>query len=154
MASQINIEYARMWPREVLYQDRETLRSDPEFKILGKTGVYVLYREDVPYYIGRGKNLRSRLWVHANVPRARNYNFWTHFSVFVPNDPERHKEIEAVLIAAMPTTRNNAQPDMINVPFPKKATELLRVRHSSKQPAPIVYVLIPSRKANPSRKAK
>ena len=127
--SKINIEYARMWPREVFYLKRKSVREDPQFAILGKTGVYVLYREDVPYYIGRAQHLRFRLWGHANVPGSRLYNFWTHFSVFVPEDPKRQNEIEAILIAAMPTTANNARPSMNKVPFPKKATELLRGRH-------------------------
>jgi hypothetical protein len=129
MPSKIKIDYAGMWPREVLYHGRKALREDPEFAILGKPGVYVLYREDVPFYVGQAKkNLRRRLWSHAVVSGRRLYNFWTHFSVLVPADVGRCNEIEAILIAAMPGTINSAKPRMNQVPFPKKAKELLKAR--------------------------
>ena len=33
--------------------------------ILTRPGVYVLYRDGVPYYIGKAARMRSRLWQHA-----------------------------------------------------------------------------------------
>jgi hypothetical protein len=124
------IQCARMWPREVFYRGREYLR-DPELAILGEPGVYVLYRDDVPYYVGQATKLRSRLWDHANVPGMRYYNFWNYFSVFVPEDPADRSQIEALLIAAMPT-ENSARPRLHKVRFPMKLTKMLRDRLNPK----------------------
>jgi len=123
------IQYARMWPREVFYQGREFLRADPQLAILGQPGVYVLYRDDVPYYVGQATRLRSRLWDHANVPDTSYYNFWNYFSVFVPDDQNSRSQIEALLIAAMPT-ENRARPKLHKIPFPRKLTKMLRDRVS------------------------
>ncbi len=74
-------EYARMWPREVV--DRLIPNQDGKKKgtklvkgleLLNKPGVYVLYRNDIPYYIGQAAPLRGRLWHHASYPGARYHN--------------------------------------------------------------------------------
>src|SRR5947209_4611415 len=85
------IQYARMWPREVfdcLVVDEKPRKQAMAkgLEILTKPGVYILYRDDLPYYIGQASRLRSRLWQHANVPGARYHNFWNFFSVFVAED--------------------------------------------------------------------
>jgi hypothetical protein len=114
-----------MWPRAVLEQGREFLR-DPQLAILREPGVYVLYRHDVPYYVGQAKKLRSRLLEHANNPNTSYYNFWTYFSVFVPDNPDIRSQIEGLLIAAMPT-ENRARPKLHihKIPFPSKLTKML-----------------------------
>src|SRR5690348_2275021 len=97
------IPYARMWPREIFDRGRSFVHT---LDILEKPGVYVLYRDDIPYYVGQATKLRTRLWAHANVPGARYHNFWNFFSVFVADDARRRNEIEAILIAAMPTANS------------------------------------------------
>jgi hypothetical protein len=75
--NQIVEEYARMWPREV-FDCLISNENDKRKRILGKgldlvnePGVYVLYRDDIPYYIGQATKLRHRLWAHAGSPPAR-----------------------------------------------------------------------------------
>lgn len=47
---------------------------------LNQPGVYVLYRDDTPYYIGKTKTtIFKRLKTHALRPNARRYNFWNYF---------------------------------------------------------------------------
>jgi len=72
-------QYARMWPREVFDNfDNLSARTDAEtsagLEILNKAGIYVLYRDDIPYYIGQAKKLRFRIFSHANKPNGRYYN--------------------------------------------------------------------------------
>jgi excinuclease UvrABC nuclease subunit len=65
--------YARMWPREVfgvfpaaknaVSKRKKTMAKNLDF--LTKGGVYILYRNDLPYYIGQAKKLQSRLRGHA-----------------------------------------------------------------------------------------
>jgi hypothetical protein len=117
-----DVQYARMWPREIFDCEREFAR---ELEVLDKSGVYVLYRDDIPYYIGQAAKLRRRLWQHANVAGSRYYNFWNFFSVFVPKEENRIGELEAILIAAMPTA-NSSQPRLLKEKFPPKANALLR----------------------------
>jgi hypothetical protein len=121
-----------MWPREVFYQGREFLRADPQLAILGQPGVYVLYRNDVPFYVGQAKKLRNRLWDHANVPSTSYYNFWNYFSVFVPDNQFSRGLIEALLIAAMPT-ENRAMPKLQKVPFPRSLAKMVRDRLNPKR---------------------
>ena len=78
-------EYARMWPREV-FDCLVPNKNDGRRVILGKglelvnqPGVYVLYRDDIPYYIGQARKPRHRLWLHAGSPGARYGNFWNYF---------------------------------------------------------------------------
>jgi hypothetical protein len=63
--------YARMWPREVFdrfvpvpgkKKERSLAKT---LDILTKPGVYVLYRDGVPYYIGKATKMRSRLWTQG-----------------------------------------------------------------------------------------
>ena len=68
------IRYARMWPRSVFDQGQQFLK-DRELAILEEPGVYVLHRDDLPYYVGKGSKLGERLWHHANTPGSRYYNF-------------------------------------------------------------------------------
>jgi hypothetical protein len=66
--------------------------------LLKDPGVYVLYRDDQPHYIGKtGKMLFKRLKTHALRPNARRYNFWDYFSAFEIKDPNHRSEVEAIL---------------------------------------------------------
>ena len=68
--------YAQMWPREV-FDIREPKRR--KFlgsikKLLSQPGVYVLYRDDHPYYVGKtARPLFDRIWNHANQPKDKYY---------------------------------------------------------------------------------
>jgi len=127
--NQIIKEYARMWPREVFFrlvrnESRYRLvrnESDKGQKIavprglelLNEPGVYVLYRDGMPYYVGQATKLHDRLWAHACLPGARYHNFWNHFSAFVIEQPALRNQVEGILIAAMPTA-NGAKPRLQN----------------------------------------
>ena len=85
----------------------------------------MLYRDDIPYYIGQAAKLRSRLRRHATAPDSRYYNFWNFFSVFVVADPKSRSEIEGLLIAAMPTA-NSMKPKLPRENFPPEVREMVR----------------------------
>lgn len=125
-------QYVRMWPREVF--DRLDTIGDGKRKqllvkgleVLSKPGVYVLYRDDEPYYIGKTQNdMRRRIWAHANQPGRRLYHFWNFFSAFVIDDPQLRTEVEGILIAAMPTA-NSANPKLPRERMPPEVRNLLR----------------------------
>ncbi len=119
---QILGQYARMWPRDVFYRlvptttrkDKKERKSGAkllfrDIELLTKPGVYILYRDDVPHYIGKATKLRLRLREHACAKDSRYYNFWNYFSAFVVENPHHRNQIESILIAAMPTA-NSAKP--------------------------------------------
>jgi predicted GIY-YIG superfamily endonuclease len=113
--------YTGLWPREVL--EAPDLFDEVKEK-LGKSGVYVLYRDDVPYYIGQGGRLYRRLRSHARKSTGRRYYFWNFFAAFVV--PEEHiDEAEAMLIAAMPTA-NSARPKISPIKLSVKARNRLK----------------------------
>ncbi len=120
-----------MWPREIFdIRDGRKLvfRREPD---LLKPGVYVLYRDDHPYYIGKTSGeLFQRVWNHANQPRDKFYHFWNFFSVFVVENKKLRDEVEGILIAAMPTA-NSANPKIPKMPLPAEvARTLRRIRRS------------------------
>ena len=94
-------------------------------EFLNKPGVYVLYRDDEPYYIGQADKLRRRLWNHARRPESRYYHFWNFFSAFAVEDTAHRDELEGVLIASMPTA-NSAKPKLRRERMPKEVCDLLR----------------------------
>lgn len=104
--------YAKLWPREVfsLKRGKKLLMRDE--KLLEEPGVYVLYRDDRPYYVGKtaGRPLWERIQDHANEPKDTYYNFWNYFSAFVVPEKDDIGAIERILIAAMPTAANGARP--------------------------------------------
>ena len=100
-------QFFRMWPRALFHipDGRDFLKGN-----LNKPGVYILYREDKPYYIGKTeKPLFKRLRRHALNPNARRYNFWNYFCAFGIDDADQRDEVEAILISAMPTA-NSSKP--------------------------------------------
>jgi hypothetical protein len=114
--------YARMWPREVF--GRGALKGQ-ELAFLEDPGVYILYRDDRPYYIGQAKRLHSRLWSHAIQAEGRYYHFWNFFSAFVVADKKHRDELEGILIAAMPTA-NSAKPKLKREKMSRAVRDLLR----------------------------
>lgn len=95
----------RMLPRALFHikEGRAFLEEN-----LSQPGVYVLYRADEPYYIGKtGKPLFKRLCQHALRPNSRRYNFWNYFSAFEIKGAEHRNEVEAILITAMPTANSS-----------------------------------------------
>jgi len=123
-------QYARMWPREIFDHVAEAGESPSRplarsLEFLNQPGVYILYRDDLPYYIGKAAKLRQRLWLHATKPQARYYNFWNFFSAFVVPEVARRNEIEGILIAAMPTA-NSAQPRLPREKFPPEVIAMVR----------------------------
>jgi hypothetical protein len=61
-------QFLRMWPRALFHmKDGKPILE----KNLDKPGVYVLYRDDLPYYIGKtGTTLLKRLSNHALKPNC------------------------------------------------------------------------------------
>jgi hypothetical protein len=130
-----NVKFIRMWPRAIFTtpgpkqgkrgKPRSIAGSIPE---LEKPGVYVLYRDDQPYYVGQTKGkLRSRLRSHAtNVGSVRGY-FWNYFSAFVAENERQIDQIEAILIAAMPSVLSNgASPRLERHHMGKPTRDVLR----------------------------
>ena len=116
-----------MWPRKVFDLVKPGGQIDPEVnKLLSQPGVYVLYRDDRPYYVGKaGKCLFWRLRSHAVNPKDKYYNFWNFFSAFVVTQPAHVSEVEGILIAAMPTD-NSAVPRIKKIHIPAHIAKLLR----------------------------
>jgi hypothetical protein len=104
-------KFIRMLPRAIFYEPEISQKGTIASNIseLGKSGVYILYRDDVPFYVGKTEGtLFERLWVHANgVSSTRSY-FWNYFSAFIVKNPRNIAEVEAILISAMPSVITNA----------------------------------------------
>jgi hypothetical protein len=120
--------HARMWPREIFdtpsSRGRRGRKLADDLDILQKSGVYILYRDDIPYYVGQATTLLTRLAAHHK-PGARYALFWNYFSVFVLEDPDEINKIEAILITAFPTV-NGATPRIKRQPYPPEVTRLVR----------------------------
>ena len=131
--------YARVWPREV-FEKFPPVSGNGRQKIMAKAlsflngaGVYILYRDDQPYYIGQATRLRSRLWGHAIKADGRYYHFWNFFSAFAVENRKLRNELEGILIAAMPTA-NSAKPKLQREKMPKEVRELLRDIYRHRMP--------------------
>jgi hypothetical protein len=122
---------AVMWPRVLCdMQDEDDkrlyVRHSQYFK--NKTGVYVLYRDEHPYYIGRAKNLGERLFQHSNQTNDKYYQFWNFFSVYITKNERQAAELEGILISAMPALANRASPRIGKIPIPKHLLDELRAK--------------------------
>jgi hypothetical protein len=119
-------KYAKMWPRQV-FDIRDGKKYLPEIKqLLSEPGIYVLYREDEPYYVGKASTkMFRRLRAHAVSPKDRYYNFWNYFSAFVVKDTRHLSDVEGILIAAMPTY-NSAFPRFKKIYIPVKIADSIR----------------------------
>jgi hypothetical protein len=143
MADKVGVElkvpfkYARMWPREVFYRRMSKPRpiagsnKNPPvttqwlyktMDLLAQPGVYVLYLDGVPYYVGQADILRSALAAHARIPQSHYFRHWNYFSAFVVDKKDLDR-IEAILIAALPTA--NGRHLLKKEPFPPELTEML-----------------------------
>lgn len=116
--------YARMWPRLLFNCKNGKTWLVDELKILAKPGVYVLYRDEIPYYVGKAAVLKDRLWQHANRHGSKHYLFWNYFSVFSVRDPAARGRLESYLIAAMPTA-NGAKPRIRKAQLPLNVKKYL-----------------------------
>jgi hypothetical protein len=115
-------EAAQMWPRWVF--DFDGWRDVKER--LKHPGVYVLFRDDEPYYVGQtNRKLFRRVQSHATNPRGRYFHFWNYFSAFVVPNAKHRDEVEGILIAAMPTA-NSATPKIHRIHLPKNVTALMK----------------------------
>jgi hypothetical protein len=120
--------YAKMWPRAIydISRGRES-KFDKELMEtkLSHPGVYILYRDDQPYYIGKTKGpLHVRIYHHANHTGDAYYNFWNFFSAFAVPDVNHLSEIEGLLIASIPTA-NAAQPSIERIGLPKEIASVI-----------------------------
>jgi hypothetical protein len=115
-------QFFRMWPRALFHmKDGKRFLEDH----LQNPGVYVLYRDDQPYYIGKtSKPLSRRLGQHALKPNSRRYNFWNYFSAFQVPESVHRDEIEAILISAMPTA-NSSHPKFQRKKLDRQAAQML-----------------------------
>ena len=116
--------YARSWPREMFDLKAKFARGDEAGAFLKKPGVYVLYSDGRPHYIGQAISMFKRLNDHAK-PQSKNYNFWNTFSAFAVGDRKGRDELEAILIAAMPTA-NSSKPKLNKLRMPKNVVALMR----------------------------
>src|ERR1700761_1768276 len=92
--------YARMWPRAVFYNKALSLESGREtnlakqLEFLQRPGVYVLYRDDTPYYVGKAQKLRQRLHIWATKTGSAHFHHWNFFSAFAIGDAAKRNELE------------------------------------------------------------
>lgn len=65
-----------------------------------KSGIYVLYHGAMPVYIGRGMIL-ARLKQHSH-EISRKHQYWDRFSWFVVANTKHERELESLLLEALP----------------------------------------------------
>jgi hypothetical protein len=124
-------KFIRMLPRAIFdFPEIEGQKGSIASKIkeLEGPGVYILYRNDVPFYVGKTEGkLFDRLWQHANgVSSTRSY-FWNYFSAFIVKNRRNIAEVEAILISAMPSVITNAaRPKLQKVRKGISTIELMR----------------------------
>jgi hypothetical protein len=122
-------EIAQLWPRRIFdLRDRNKNKylEDVTGLLRNKAGVYVLYRDDVPYYIGKSKNLYKRLAGYARNPNSKYYNFWNFFTVFVMSNHKYIDDVEGILIKAMPHADNSSKPRMKRIKIPSSVARQIR----------------------------
>jgi|SRR6266481_625593 len=130
-----NFTYLRMWPRSVFKKKEKTGKKRLLIKIdknvgpvMKQPGVYILYKGDEFYYVGRATELFDRLHSHSNKITDDHYAHWDYFSAFaiepnVKNPDDKVRELEAILIAAMPRATNSSTPRFKKVRIPKALLE-------------------------------
>lgn len=109
-------EHCHMWPRDVYHFRRNDEKSkvvdEVKNALQGKPGLYVLFRDDVPYYVGRANCLFSRVRDHALDLDSSYCRFWNYFSAFMVSNQEQMAELEALLIAVTSTGVNGEKPEL------------------------------------------
>lgn len=133
--------YPRMWPRAVFYNKALSPKSGrkrnlgKELELLQRPGVYVLYRDDTPYYVGKAQKLRWRLHsLWATKPSSPHFHHWNFFSAFAIDAPSQRDVLEGVLIAALPTANKGAKPRLKKAPLPKEVKALLLEAYGGVKP--------------------
>jgi hypothetical protein len=63
--------------------------------VKGKSGIYVLYKHRIPYYVGQASSLPFRIKHHQN---DRHENKWDAFSFYVVNRTRYLKHLESLLL--------------------------------------------------------
>lgn len=131
--SDIVIGYARTWPREIFDVKKGKRFLFKQIEFLRQPGVYILYRDEHPYYIGKADKLYKRIGIHATRPQAKYFNFWNRFSAFAVRSRADMDALEAILIAAIPTA-NSAKPKLTRERLPKDVADLMRMlrRHNAR----------------------
>jgi hypothetical protein len=122
------IAAAQMWPRLVFdFEGKATVKE-----CLRLPGMYVLFRNDEAYYVGKTKNkLFTRIRAHACRTSDRYYHFWNYFSAFVVPDAKHRDEVEGILIATNPTA-NSAVPKIKKIKLPRIVTaHMKKIRQQS-----------------------
>ena len=121
-----DFKFFRMWPRDLFKKkdDKGRLLIKREVPELRCPGVYVLYKGDELYYVGKAARLFSRLHDHSNKITDDYYAHWDYFSAFALADTgnesrDKLEELEAILIAAMPRATNKSTPRFERVKIPK-----------------------------------
>ena len=126
--------FAERWPREVfdIREKKDRLLKEAQ-DLLNSPGVYVLYCDDSPYYIGKTKGrLYSRIYNHANQPGERYYRYWNYFSVYTVDDIKHLDDVEGILISAIPLAANSSVPRFQRIKLPRSIKNLLsRLRRIS-----------------------
>jgi len=121
-----DFEFLRMWPRKLFKKKDENgrLLIKLEVPALKRPGVYVLYKGEELYYVGKASKLFARLHDHSNKVTDEHYAHWDYFSAFAlaetaKDSVQKMAELEAILIAAMPRATNRATPRFKRVTIPK-----------------------------------
>lgn len=127
-------KYAELWPREVfdIREGKNRLLKIAQ-ELLSGPGVYVLYRDDVPYYIGKTEiNLYERIRKHANRPGEKYYRYWNYFSAYIVGTIKHIGDVEGLLITAIPAAANSSKPKIKKILLPRNITNLIgRLRRIS-----------------------
>jgi len=127
-------KYAELWPREVFdFREQKNRLMVEAQELLNRPGVYILYRDDAPYYIGKTEGaLYDRIYRHANVPSSKYYRYWNYFSVFMVSSIRHLDDVEGILIAAIPLAANNSKPKFQRIKLPRSIKDLMiRLRRIS-----------------------
>ena len=75
----------------------EKYKKDIAKLIEGRKGLYALYRKNKLYYLGRAGELKNKIQRHL---KDHHQEKWTHFSLYMSQQADRVKELEAALLKA------------------------------------------------------
>jgi hypothetical protein len=124
--------HASLWPREIFDLKKNGKLLAETIPFLSEKGVYILYKDEIPYYIGMtDDSLFTRICGHATNPAKKRYRFWNLFTAFAVPDKYERQELEAILIAAMPTA-NSAKPKLNKIRTPPQIRQLMRAMREEK----------------------
>ncbi|MFZ5551872.1 MAG: GIY-YIG nuclease family protein [Bacteroidota bacterium] len=100
--------------------------SDVIPEIIGKSsGVYALFNNYRLYYIGRAKNLKSRVKQHL---KDKHQKRWTHFSLYLIRYDEHIDDVESLLIRIAAPKGNTARPRSVDFKGEKKIRYIIKQR--------------------------